>query len=290
MLHKIASITFSLLILLATGCGGSGDSSDGGGISGPSYSGTTTQATIDENNAQTLAIAATDSANTGDNQEQMGALFDNVFTNLQSQKAGISAQSTVSGNCGGRATYPDNVDQQSNPITGTIYFYNFCLEDSQSGQLIVNGQISFIAQVDNNELISMAIELNDFVIAYNGDTVTINSTVAFSQNGVLFETSTDFIGSEGQTLRVENLMISGDPFNGVTISSGRIYHPDNGYVDISTTDALVFGCVNGNGKPQSGTVLLEGSGGTNAEMVFTGCTTYEICLNGNTTCTPYSWE
>ncbi|MCG6969329.1 MAG: hypothetical protein LJE85_06125 [Gammaproteobacteria bacterium] len=289
MRDKLAILCFSGLMVLATACGGSGDSSDGGGVSGPSYSGATSQAAIDENNAQTLALAATDASDTADNQEQLGVLFEEVFTHLSNQKSGISASAVVSGNCGGSASYPDNVDQQSNPITGTVSFSNFCLDGGESGPLVVSGQISFIAQVENNELVSMAVEIDNMVISYNGNTVTINSTIAFSQNGVLFETSTDFTGSQGQTLRVENLVISGDTLNGINITSGRIYHPDNGYVDISTTETLVFqNCLNG--KPSSGTVLLEGSGGTTAELVFTGCGSYEICLNGNVTCTPYTWE
>ena len=289
MLHKMSVLCLCLLVFLTTACGGSGDSTNGGGISGPSYTGAVTQAAIDENNANTLALAAADGANTGNNEEQLSTLFDNVLSNLQNQKAGISAQGAVAGNCGGSATYPDDVAQQQSPITGTISFNNFCLDGGESGQLIVRGQLSFMAQVENNQLVSMTIELNDFVLSYNGNTVTINSTVAFSQNGVLLETSTDFTGSAGQTLRVENLVISGNQLSGVNIESGRIYHPDNGYVDISTTQSLMFeGC--DNGKPFSGTVLLEGSGGTNAEMVFTSCSTYEICVNGSMTCTPYTWE
>lgn len=280
MLHKMSLLCLSLLILLTTACGNSSDSPE------------TTQATIDEDNAQTLAIAATDGFNIGDNEAQLGVLFDNVLSNLQSQKSGIAASGVVSGNCGGSATYPDNVDQQQNPITGTISFDNFCLDGGESGQVIASGQISFIAQVENDQLVSMAIELDNFVLSYNGNTVTINSTVAISQNlgnyDVHFETSTEFTGSQGQTLRVENLVISGNPISGVTISSGRIYHPDFGYVDISTTETLIFeGC--DNGKPVSGTVLLEGSSDNTAELVFTSCTSYEVCMNG-TTCTPYTWE
>ena len=291
MRNTLAIWTFSVLALLVVACGGGGDDSSGGGggISGPSYSGQTTQATIDETNAKSLALAATDSANSGDNVEQLGVLFDHVMTSLQNQKSGISAQAVASGSCGGSATYPDNIDQQQSPITGTISFSNYCLDGGEAGHLIVNGQMSFIVQIENNELISMAMEINHFVISYNGDTVTVNATLAFSQNGTLFEYSTDFSGSSGQTLRVENLSINNDPITGVAITSGRVYHPDNGYVDISTTENLVFdGCLNG--KPVSGTVLLEGSGGSSAEMVFTGCGGYEICLNGNTTCTPYNWE
>jgi hypothetical protein len=289
MRNKLSIICFGLLFTLVTACGGSGDSSDGGGTSGPSYSGATTQATIDENNAQALALAVNDGTSTGDNQEQMGVLFENVFTNLQSQKSGISASAVTSGNCGGSATYPDNVSQQQSPISGTITFNNYCLDGGEAGQLIVSGQISFMAVVENNELVSMAITLDDVVISFNGDAVTINANLAFSQQGTVFETTTDFVGSQGQTLRVENLVISGDTLNGVTISSGRIYHPDNGYVDIRTTETLQFdGCTNGH--PHTGTLLLEGSGGSTAEVVYTSCTAYEICLNGNTVCTPYTWE
>jgi hypothetical protein len=285
-------LCLSLLILLTTACGNSDDSSDENDVTSPSYSGVTTPATIGESNAQTLSIATADGANIGDNKAQLGALFDNVLSNLQSQKSGIAASGAVPGHCGGSATYPDNVAQQQNPIIGTVSFDNFCLDGGESGQLIVNGQISFIAQVENNELISMAIELDDFMLSYNGNTMTIDSTVAFTQNNgnyeVQFETSTDFTGSQGQTLRVENLVISGNRLSGVTIESGRIYHPDNGYVDISTTETLMFeGC--DNGKPVSGTVLLEGSGDNTAELVFTGCTSYEVCMNG-TICTPYTWE
>jgi hypothetical protein len=289
MLKKMSLLCISLLIVLTTACGDSSDPAEESGISGPSYSGATTQATIDESNAQTLALAAFDGVNTGDNEAQLGMLFDDVFSNLQSQKSGIAAGVVVSGNCGGSAIYPDNVDQQQSPITGTISYDNFCLDGGESGQLIIDGQISFIVEVENNELVSMAIELNDFVLSYNGNTVTINSTVAFSQNGVLFETSTELTGSEGRVLKVENLVISGDPLNGVTISSGRIYHPDNGYVDISTTETLMFeGC--DNGKPVSGKVWLEGSGGTNAELEFTSCATYQVCVNDYTTCTPYTLQ
>lgn len=289
MRNKLSILCFGLIFTLVSACGGSGDSSGGGGTSGPSYSGSTTQAAIDENNAQALALAVNDGASSGDNQEQLGVLFENVFTNLQSQKSGISASAVTSGNCGGSATYPDNVSQQQSPITGTVSFYNYCLDGGESGLLVVSGYISFMAVVENDELVSMAISLDDVVLSFNGDTVTINASVAFSQQGTVFEITTDFEGSQGQTLRVENLSISGDTLNGITISSGRIYHPDNGYVDISTTETLQFdGCTNGH--PHTGTLLLEGSGGSTAEVVYTSCTTYEICLDGNMVCTPYTWE
>jgi len=288
MLHKMSIVSFCLLALLMTACGDSNDSSEqSNGLTGPSYGGIETQATIDGNNAHTLAIAAADGASTGDNNAQLTELFQSVAGNLQSQGTGITAQGAVSSNCGGTATYPDNMDQQQSPISGTISFNSFCLGTGESGQLIVDGQANFMAQIENNELISLAITLSDFVISYNGSVVTINSTLALSQVGMLFETSTDFIGSEGRTLRVENLAVSGNRISGVNITGGRIYHPNYGYVDIETTETITFtGC--DNGKPATGSLLLTGSDSTAALDVLS-CTTYQVCVNG-ITCTTHSWE
>jgi hypothetical protein len=83
-------------------------------------------------------------------------------------------------------------------------------------------------------------------------------------------------------------MVSGNPETGITISSGRIYHPEQGYVDISTDAPLVYaGC--DNGKPSSGTLVLQGSGGSTADVIYNSCTEYQVCVNGNATCQTYTW-
>ena len=288
---KMKLVGISLLALLLTACGATEDTSQVSGdtTNAPSYDGLTTQTAIDDNNAKTLAVAATDVAYNGDNQEQLNALFSNVFSNLQNQKGGITAQASVPGNCGGSATYPDNIGQQQSPISGSISFSNFCIDGgAQVGQLTVSGQISFMAQVENSTLISMAIELNNIVISYNGNTITTNSTIAYANNNLVFETSTDLAGSGGQTLRIENLVMSGSPGSGIAITSGRIYQPDYGYVDISTTENLVFvGC--DNGRPISGVLLLDGSGDSTAQVTFNSCTAYEVCVNGTVMCDTYNW-
>jgi hypothetical protein len=288
MVSKQNLVGISLLVLLVTACGSADDSTSQSGSSGPSYNGVTTQATIDNESANSLAVAATDATNNGDNQEQMGAVFSNVFNNLQNQKGGITAQSTVSGNCGGTATYPDNLNQQQNPISGTVSFSSYCIDGgAQVGQLVVSGQISFTADVQDTTLVSMSIELTDLMISYNGNTITTNSTLTYADSTVTFATSTDFYGSQGKTLRVKNLVISGSPDTGITITGGQIYEPDYGYVEIQTTENLVFqGC--DNGKPNSGTLLLTGSGDSTASITFS-CASYEVCVNGSSICDMYDW-
>ena len=282
-------IGISLSLALLTACGSSDTSPNlSGGTTGPSYTGVTTQAAIDDNNAQTLVMAAADSANNGNNQDQLSALFNNMLTDLQNQKGGISAQATVPGNCGGSASYPDNLNQQQSPITGTVSFSNYCIDGgTQVGQLVVSGQVSFTVELTDNTLTAMTLELTNLVISNNGSTVTTNSTLTYANSSVTFDTSTDFDGSQGNTLRIENLVMSGSIGSGITITSGRVYQPDNGYVDISTSQTLVFqGC--DIGRPNSGILLLSGSGGSNAQVTFS-CATYEVCVNGTSMCNVYSW-
>jgi major membrane immunogen (membrane-anchored lipoprotein) len=288
MLNRKTLVVIILSTAVLTACGSSDNSSQLSGSKGPSYNGVTTQAAIDDGNAQSLAVAAADGSGNGDNQDQLNAVFNNVFTNLQNQKGGISAQAAVTGNCGGSATYPDNLSQQQSPISGTVSFSDYCIDGgTQVGQLVIDGQISFSADVQNSQLISMSIALTNLVITFNGNTITTNSSMTFAEGGMTFETSTDFSGSQGQTLRIENLVMSGSPDTGISIASGRLYQPDFGYVDISTSQNLVYqGC--DIGRPNSGIMLLSGSGGSTAQVTFS-CASYEVCVNGTTTCNMYNW-
>lgn len=164
----VGVVALGLMTIVATG-GGGGDG-DGGGPSIPSYTGLTEPATIDENNAEALAVGAYEGGRMGAATGVMGVVQTEASGNIgysrilkvsevledslrqvdfMSRSDGTfigaiyTVSATVYGNCGGSASYTISVDDQTGDFSGSFTFASYC-EDG----VTISGGASFSGQVD----------------------------------------------------------------------------------------------------------------------------------------------
>lgn len=303
----------SLLALLTAGllsaCGGAAGDATPNGIN---YSGLTTQAvlTSDNDDAYGTAMLEGGSANgeiknqipffsiTGNAATEsskthialMEVLAAEIRANIEQRSSqDTSAHATalgaiLNGDCGG------SVDGSGSESGGTITFNNYCQGDD-TFSMTLNGVITYS--------ISGTYDNNDFEIKVNYDrvTATINDgteTVTHTFSGTITMTFTDgifkvtftsYFDREGKVFMVEDLVVSGGSI------SGRLYHPDYGYVDIETTDLF-----NVNAKKQycDGTLRItavdaDGNSVYSDITVNADCSQYTIYYSGDNTTTTVNW-
>ena len=64
--------------------------------------------------------------------------------------------------------------------------------------------------------------------------------------------------------------------------SGRFYHPDYGWVEVTTAPGgLISSDCQGTYLPSSGWIRVTGANGTYGEMVPVDCTSYQVCYDLN---------
>lgn len=309
------SLLTIVVAALLTACGGSGG---GGGTSYPNitYSGIETEAVIDQTNADEfplvmleggsgstsipLAISSQAGAAEGIPNKENVKKASAVITSLVSSNLGnntdqvTGASQSLTGNCGGTATVTDN--STSSSFSGSMKFDNYCEIDPFGYQLSMHGLISFSGNYyldasNSPVLTSLSLTIEYLKITFNDGSTTVSEE--FSGN--LTVTSFDPVTNEpldftitvnyvyqGQVFKIANLQV--DEFAGTI--SGTLYHPDHGYVVITTdpTDPFVYDSVTE--QFCSGTLHIEGSdgAGNTASIDFTddSCTTYDICVTINT--------
>jgi len=72
--------------------------------------------------------------------------------------------------------------------------------------------------------------------------------------------------------------------------SGKFYHPDYGYVTVTTPMALVYSNCSGNYLPTGGSLQVTGANGVTATFTPQDCSTYQVCINNGTqTCQTFNW-
>jgi hypothetical protein len=78
---------------------------------------------------------------------------------------------------------------------------------------------------------------------------------------------------------------------GYTVSiSGRLYHPDYGYVTVATPTPLEYSsCGGGVYRPTSGILRVTGAGGVYAEFRPVDCVQYDVCHTSGTVCVLHDW-
>ena len=86
--------------------------------------------------------------------------------------------------------------------------------------------------------------------------------------------------------KVDDLSVSGDNASGRTISA-TVYVNTYGYIKITTTSPILFGCSNPK-TPSSGTIEVTGSGAVSASVTYNDCSSFQITMNGVSTV--YEWS
>ena len=348
-----AVLMLGIVSIIASGGGG------GGGTTAPvtkNYTGLTTQAQIDGDNAALLAIGAWLGGQFGTSLDIFGAvqagpggnsfslglmplIFDDVVTSIGipdfavQPNVGIVTQEpfTILGSCNegmdfvieGGATVASGAT--INEITGAfsfnISFNNYC--EVQSGEpLILNGKVKMTGYLDpgtiNNELELPVMEkytitFNSITLEYfeSGDSITIMGESS-SKKGIFSADWTvtpslvtmsyvikDNSSDPVVTYWFKNVEIElewGEGYTDLTGMTGSFYHPLYGFVVMSIGDVIHM--LDGEFGPESGSLIVTGTGETKALLSFWGTNLFEI--HADTTGdgvydysdpdNPYSWS
>jgi hypothetical protein len=316
---NFVSLLAIIAAMLLGACGGGGDVEIG--YPSITYTGSTTAAVIDQSNAadfpfvmlegssgsgdlvNNLPLAASIDPEAADgipNPENIkkvaGTISDLIKNNLSNSALVSGATESITGSCGGSATVTANDTGSS--ISGSMQFDNYCEVDPYGYQLSMHGRITFSASyyldVDVPVLTSFNMTIQYLKMALNDGNTTVSEefsgsiTVGFdpvTHQPVDFTMSVNFV-YEGKIFKIVNLQV--DDLVGTI--SGTFYHPDHGYVIITTDPANPFVYDSITEQFCGGTLHIEGSDGavpvsSTAIIDFTAdatCTTYDICVTINT--------
>jgi len=177
--NKVKLMILFLVLSLLSACGGGGGGAGAGGTSSTiSYTGVTSQATIDSSNGNTISKEVYQGGGTGAvlgsvasletedidlssmsgrshivalAQSVKGALeqIDVTSASINGQSRALQTESSsISGSCGGSASYFISVDDQTGDFSGSFSFSSYC----DFGE-IISGSISFSGNIDPNTLV-----------------------------------------------------------------------------------------------------------------------------------------
>jgi len=299
--------TLSLLLasFIIAGCG-----SDGGGAAIPQYNGITTAATIDAANAEEIGTGSSQGANeaiatetsSNGNPFFLGADVNSNNSSALSKKivgivneinnqlpnnliSGITITSAelMGPFCGGSISAPDNFSA-GGTLNGSITFNNLCYDDGLSGQIIMNGTITFTQTATE---ISMA--LVNFSVTFDGGTSeSLNATITCDTSFISCSFSSVYTGIDGKTYKISDYTVAGSPAAGFTVN-GIFFHPDHGSVTFTTTQNIFLNCTGP--QPSAGAISFTGGSGTSGSITFVSCAEYTYCYNlgGGPTCASGIW-
>lgn len=317
MKHLVLAI---LLAVSLPACGGGGGGGDGS-TAGISYTGLTTQATIDENNAEDLVTGAYQGGQVGAAIGSLGAIqagesgpvgYSRMLkvsqvlegslrqVDLMSISAGtfvgaIDTESdTIYGDCGGSASITISGDDQTGDFSGSINFNNYC-EDGVtiSGDMDISGQLD----VNTEELIEFDFSFDNVTCTMDNDSMTLNGNISFD-NIVSPPTITmTMLLQDNNTEKVYKVkdytmtLTEEASYEDVEVS-GTYFDPDYGYVSISTTTPLRIYYYDD--YPSGGVIVVTGEtgiagGSTMARLTVLTSTTYQIEADTNGDGT-YDWN
>ncbi|MDH5326199.1 MAG: hypothetical protein OEZ68_20885 [Gammaproteobacteria bacterium] len=288
-LLKLIFVGLFAITLSACGGGGSGEPT------GLQYTGVTTGAGIDENNAQALAISAQEgvdaqvsaenvplgavSADNGLMQammNQVNSIISNQQTSGTELPAGITQR--TNGDC---PSNPGYMELRGTQTSGTINFYNYCVVNTL-GNMVFNGYISYMV----NEPI-VTVEMVNLSVSYAGYYMALNATMTINNTTGDVSMTVRWVGVDGKVHQIVGFSILG---SGTDLSpfsvSGRVYHADHGYVDIATPQGLVYDTTCAG--PLSGIMTITGGDGSMATITY-DCNSYTVEVSGGTGAVIHNW-
>jgi hypothetical protein len=284
----IISIFFAFALSFATdGCSGGGGGS--GGDSGPTYSGLTAPAAVDEANAEDLAGGAFATGLVTDGMMAFSAqqappayhianfrtatipltlrdsldLVDIESLAPRGGQANVqTASDTIDGDCGGTMYYNVTGDDVQGSFSGRFRFSNYC-----NGGTIINGSASFYGEYDVNtgEFAEATFSFNNLTGGELSLTGDIHIDFAADPNVATFNAYGQDPGT-GKVFWIKDYIITiGEFAGGLEIGmAGSFYHPDYGYVTLTTQDSFVVN--DGDDWPSSGILVIAGANGSQARL------------------------
>ena len=279
-------VTLGLLAIIATGGGG-------GGGTPPSpivYTGLTTRAVVDGNNAEELSTGAYLGGHTG---AAMGsravtqsgyigrprslkvieALEDSIGNiDMTSATAGvpyrgmITSKETFACGCGGSATYNISIEDTTGKFTGRMNFKS-CCEDgvTASGRAAFSGRLDI--SISPPVILRFSFSFDSLTFSSGSDSFTVRGNMAYDFQGSPYTATIELLLKEdasGAVFWINNFSLSlAEGPNYVDVHfSGRFYDPFYGYVDIYTDPMNPFRIYDGDEWPSDGVLIVEGDTGT----------------------------
>ena len=300
-----------LSIVCITGlvsCGGGGG---GGGDFVPSqptglaYTGVTTPAVIDSNNAAELASDALIGGETGSNLGIFSSVYDSQSKIVREIKlyevvqifgdplykidfdshsgdslAVQTEQKTVNGDCGGSASYTVTMDDVNGTFTGSMTFTDYCNQNTTiSGTADFSGHFN----VANSDFLNFALSINMVSLTSGDQSYVIDGDISVDVSGSPSIASLDMFmkDSAGEVFWVNDYTLKiSEGIDYVDLEvSGRFYHPTHGYVDLSTN--RVVRTYNLYQWPSSGEIKIVGGGGATACLIAVDETFCRIIADTN---------
>ena len=291
ILRRISFISIVAFGLLSSiGCSGGGG---GGGVSsGLNYTGVTSQAIIDENNANEIATGSLVGGEIGSNLSILGAVSENsnstksplvfniasyfldVIYQIESstiQSAGylgavVTESDSIAGSCGGSISTSLTADDQTGNFNGSLAFNNFCEPDSS-----VNGVMTLSGNIDVTTGVINYIEMSftNITMIAGQESISLNGSMDFNLQSSPMRMTMSFVFKDNnlnKTYKYENFVYEytqGVGYEDMTLT-GRYYDPDYGYVDIITESPLRINDTDL--YPSTGTVTATGDSGTKARL------------------------
>lgn len=254
-----------MMFLSLAACGG-GDSGNNAGTL--SYSGVTSAAVIDLDNAHDLAIDAYVNGKSGgilghalavhqagEYQQQprtllLGTLLHTIALNLQnvqieptnSHLIALHYTDTESGECGGNRQYAIEVDQGSGDFFGHVDFNAYCEDDiTINGKLDISG--SFDSQADHFGQIEF--NLDSLIISTPHDSFSVQGSLIYNLSALPFNMNMNIFmqdNASGDIYWAKDYVMTIDSGNNArrfghyleAFLTGRFYNPHLGYVEITT--------------------------------------------------------
>jgi hypothetical protein len=287
------AMTVGIVLSLLQACGGGGGGGGGGGssVSVPTYSGLTTEARVEDTNAESLSTAAASGVAQSVVASSLLDIAPRSSNTLESELVAISptiaqwivgssnlyAARDVSGDicdAGGSADLDANADE----TVGTITFSNCGIRVDATSAMYLTGTVDYsITLVGGSpDTLSMNYHVN---ATYAGQTQALN--LSLNCVGLSGASScsirSDFAGIDGRVYRVLDISVTPYSTDSYYIDA-TVYDPDYGHFSMVTTVPLLLNCANG--VPSAGAVDISGDGPTSWTITFVSCSEYNVTING----------
>lgn len=300
-------IKFSALIMILAfslpfiygGCGGGG--SDEGEISlSLSFTGVESAALITPENVQEIAASASLGGVIGItfealptrqvswDDDSMDAPILNVLqviddaihrVDLSSGGNAIAAVTTkegrIDGGCGGDASYTIGVDEVTGTFSGTISFNDYC-----DREIILKAGSDFSGLFDNitNAFLEFNFSFNNLIVTAGGQPYIFDGDSSFDKTSIpkIIELEILIQNPSGRVFWVNSYILSIIEVEARLDFdiTGRFYHPDYGFVDI--TNETTFRIFDTDDWPSSGTLFFKGADNTSARLIALDAMTAEV--------------
>ena len=295
----------SIFALTLSACGGGGGGDDG--AAGISYTGAKSAASLTTANGEEIATSAYENGGSG---EGLGTIFSSRSEIEQAQqkitpktaslakslvgavnkiqlpankvsnhRAVQSASGTLTGDCSGTAAYTITYDDVSGDFSGGFTFSNFCNEgETINGALTMSGNLN----VNSQNFGTFSMTMTAMTVSSGGESYTIHGSMNVNQTSSPSVITVNLKLKDNNTQQVfwvENFNLSiVDMISYEELSmTGRFYHPDYGYVDVTTPTPFRY--TGSNDYPYPGVLVATGADGGTCTLTSLSTTTYQIDID-----------